>query len=64
MLAKEETKSNKIHTNGHAKRQKSGDEIWDELLASPESKKLLLQMAEEAKKEFREGKCEPGGFGF
>ena len=61
-VSKVETKLNKVHSNRHAKKQKKGDEIWDELLKSPESKILLAQMAEQAKRDFKDGKFKIGGF--
>ncbi len=45
-----------------AKKRKTGDEIWEELLATPESQVLLRLMADEALKEYNEGKTTEGGF--
>ncbi len=64
MLSKVETKSNKVHTNGHAIKQKSGDEIWDELLESPESINFLRKMKEKVRKDIANGDVEEGGFGY
>ena len=44
------------------KKRKTGDEIWDELLATPESHVLLRLMADEALKEHQEDKTTEGGF--
>jgi hypothetical protein len=44
------------------KKRKTGDEIWEELLATPESQTLLRLMADEALKEHKEGKTTEGGF--
>jgi hypothetical protein len=37
------------------KHKKSDDEIWDELLSTPESKTLLRLMADEALREHKQG---------
>ena len=39
------------------------DELWDKLLATPESDAFLDMLEEEALREYREGKTEEGGFG-
>jgi hypothetical protein len=46
-----------------AKKRKTGDEIWKELLVTPKSQILLRLMADEALKEHKEGKTTEGGFG-
>jgi hypothetical protein len=51
------------HQTPTPKKRKTGDEIWEELLAMPESQALLRLMADEALKEHREGKTSEGGFG-
>lgn len=44
-------------------KRKNGDEIWDELLVTPESKALLKTLSEKAHQDYLNGNIEPGGFG-
>lgn len=45
------------------KKRKNGDEIWDELLATPESDAFLKSLSEKAHEDYLSGNTEPGGFG-
>lgn len=45
------------------KKRKNGDEIWDELLATPESEAFLKSLSEKAHQDYLSGNTEPGGFG-
>lgn len=45
------------------KKRKNGDEIWDELLAMPESKAFLKTLSEKAHQDYLNGNVELGGFG-
>lgn len=45
-----------------AKNRKNGDEIWDELLATPESEAFLTLMIAEVRQEEAEGKLIEGGW--
>jgi hypothetical protein len=42
--------------------EKSGDERWDVLLASPASDVFLKQLSEQTRQDFLNGETEPGGF--
>jgi hypothetical protein len=46
-----------------AKKPKNGDEIWDELLATPESDAFLKALSEQVHEDYLSGNTEPGGFG-
>lgn len=46
-----------------SKRRKNGDEIWDELLATLESKEFLKKLAAKAQQDYLDGNVERGGFG-
>ncbi len=43
--------------------QTSGDELWEALLATPESEALILQMEAELEQDILAGNIEEGGFG-
>ena len=45
------------------KKRKNGDEIWDELLATSESKAFLKTLSEKAHQDYLNGNVELGGFG-
>jgi hypothetical protein len=45
-----------------AKKPRNGDEIWDELLATPESEAFLTLMIAEVRQEEAEGKLIEGGW--
>jgi hypothetical protein len=61
-LADKRASSTKAKTST-AKTTKSGDEIWDELLASPESDAFLKKLSAQAHQDYLDGNVEPGGFG-
>ena len=70
MLAKIDTNINTVKTGSRNKEQKipifTDNDLWDKQMEDTESSQIkkLLEMAEQAKKDYRNGKCESGGFGY
>ena len=44
------------------KKRRTADEIWEDLLNTPESDILLKLLSEQASKDYKEGRTTKGGF--
>jgi tetrahydromethanopterin S-methyltransferase subunit A len=67
MIGKVEVKKHIHKTNGiktNSKKAKNGDEEWDKIFGNPDAIALMEKMGDEALENFKNGKCEPGGFGY
>jgi hypothetical protein len=60
--AKSTTSRKQIVAKETTKSQKTGDEIWDELLATPESDAFLTLMVAEVREEEAEGRLIDGAW--
>jgi hypothetical protein len=46
-----------------AKKLKNADEIWDELMSTPQSDAFLKSLSEQVHQDYLSGNTEEGGFG-
>jgi len=54
--------SDSQQTENQHKRRRNGDDIWDDLLETPESEAFLTMMIADVRKEEAEGKLIAGGW--